>query len=104
MDDIHATCKAFKHAMSKTVSSKIINCPERKSVNLPQFGYLYGEVKIDCYKTVTPQVHRDFDSNTDRSKIVGISLDDAVIKHGCKLSECSENCTFGKRRALVYVQ
>ena len=45
MDDIHATCKAFKHAMSKTVSSKIIHCPERKSVNLPQFGYLYGEVK-----------------------------------------------------------
>ena len=116
LDDIHATCKAFKHAMFKTVSSKIIHNPECNSVNLAQFGYLYGEVKWIVTKLLH---HRDFDSNTDRSKIVenraakdkvfarvvgGISLDDAVIKHGCKLSECSENCTFGKRRALVYVQ
>ena len=67
MDDITATYEAFKHAMSKTVSGKIIHGPERNRVKLPEFGYLYGEVKAIVQKLLQ---HKDFDSNPDRSKIV----------------------------------
>ena len=67
MDVIHATCKVFKHAMSKTVSGKIIHGIERNSVNVPQFGYLYGELKwiltailIDQRSLKTEQLEKKF--------------------------------------------
>ena len=62
MDDIHTTCKSFKHAMSKTVSGRIIHGPERNSGNLPEFGYLSGKGKGIVTKLQN--------SNTDRIKIV----------------------------------
>ena len=90
--------------------------PESNSVKLPVFGYLHGEVKGIVSKLIN---HRDFDNNPDRSKIVknraarntvfgsiavDLSLENARIKHSCKLAECNENCTFGKPTALLHIQ
>ena len=116
MDDLTTTCKAFKQAMAKTVCGQIVHGPESNSVALPQFGHLFGQAKEIVRKLVG---HKDFDSNTDRTKIVenraardkvfstvavDTNLGDAVIQHGCKHSECSEGCTWGNRRALLHIQ
>ena len=63
--------------------------------------------------------HSDFDATSDRSKVVeirhrcndvfeqiavNVNQDNAIIKHGCNPSECSSDCTFGRRRTLFHIQ
>lgn len=115
-DDLKRTCQDMKAAMARTVSGSIVHGSSENRVVLPTFSHLYGEV---CQVVDNILSHGDFDSITDRSKVVQIrsrrdswfqmiavdvSQNNAIIKHKCNPSECSDQCTFAKRRSLFYVQ
>jgi len=115
-DNLKQMLHERKVAMSRSLSGKIIHGPSVNRVVLPTVSRLYGEVTKVVEDVLA---HSDFDSTSDRSKVVeircrrndvfeqiavNVNQDNAVIKHRCNPSECSSDCTFGRRRTLFHIQ